>query len=155
MTSEVLSDITLTAFRGLERDEVETLCRFANNRSLPQGKVIFTQNTAAEHFYLIRSGRVSVEVPALYGEPLRVQTVNPGEILGWSWLIPPYRWHFNAEALEDTELTEFDGKAILDLCEKNKEFGYSVFKFFSALMSERLQAARASMMDEWGQGGGI
>jgi CRP/FNR family cyclic AMP-dependent transcriptional regulator len=88
-------------------------------------------------------------VPALVGPLLELQVLGDNQMLGWSWLIPPYRWNFSARAVEDTELLEFDGQAILARCEKDPKFGYELLKRFTTLMSERLNAARLKMMDQW------
>jgi CRP/FNR family cyclic AMP-dependent transcriptional regulator len=111
--------------------------------------VLFQQGKVADKFYLVLKGQVSVQVPALVGPPLELQVLGDNQILGWSWLIPPYRWNFMARAVEDTELLEFDGHAILARCEKDPKFGYELLKRFTALMSERLNAARQKMMDQW------
>jgi len=76
-------------------------------------------------------------------------TLGEDQVLGWSWLIPPYRWNFLARAVEESDLLEFDGGAILARCEEDPKFGYELFKCFAALMSERLAAARQKMMDQW------
>ena len=70
-----------------------------------------------------------------------------GEVLGWSWLIDPYKWDFQARVEEDADLLEFDGAAVLENCEKNHNFGYAILKQFTELMSERLTGARRRMMD--------
>ena len=78
-----------------------------------------------------------------------MQIVGEDQLLGWSWLIPPYQWNFLARAVEDSELLEFDGKAILAHCEKDSKFGYELLKRFATLMSDRLNAARQKLMDQW------
>ncbi len=110
---------------------------------------MFQHGNRADKFYLLRNGKISIQVPALMGPTLEIQTLSEDQILGWSWLIPPYRWSFQARALEDSDLLEFDGSAILARCEEDPNFGYELFKRFAALMSERLDAARQKMMDEW------
>ena len=75
------------------------------------------------------------------------------QVLGWSWLIPPYKWNFQAMPEEDSELLMFDGKTILAKCEKDPRFGYELLKKFAGLMSVRLDAARQKMMDEWNPAG--
>jgi len=116
---------------------------------LKEGNILFHQGERADKFYLLREGQISVYVPALLGPTLKIQTLREDQILGWSWLIPPYRWTFQALAVEDTTMLEFDGKAILAHCEEDTTFGYELIKRFAALMSERLEAARRKMMDQW------
>lgn len=136
-------------FKGLNEDFITLLSEYATERQVKKGEVLFQPGKPANRFYLLRNGRVSVQVPALVGPALELQVLGENQILGWSWLIPPYRWNFLARAVEDTDLLEFDGSAILERCEKDPKFGYELFKRFTALMSERLDAARQKMMDQW------
>ncbi len=136
-------------FSGLDRDSMAFLSNSAAERQIEKGDVLFKQGERADKFYLLLSGQVSVQVPALMGPALEIQNLGKDQILGWSWLIQPYRWNFMARAMEDSELLEFDGAAILARCEENPRFGYELLKRFAALMSERLNAARQKMMDQW------
>ena len=136
-------------FKGLNEDFITLLSDYATERKVKKGEVLFQPGKPANRFYLLCNGRVSVQVPALVGPALELQVLGENQILGWSWLIPPYRWNFLARAVEDTDLLEFDGSAILERCEKDPKFGYELFKRFTALMSERLDAARQKMMDQW------
>jgi CRP-like cAMP-binding protein len=140
-------------FRGLEPRDVEFLAVHAIPRNLEPGEILFEHGQQADRFYLIREGRITVGVPAIEGPSLEVQTLGAGEILGWSWLIPPYRWNFRGQVVEAAEVVAFDGKAILERCETDPAFGYPLMKRFSSLMSERLEAARRKLMDEWNPAG--
>ena len=136
-------------FSGLDDSFVKFLSNSAAELQIKKGEVLFKQGTHADKFYLLRNGQVSVQVPALMGPSLEIQSLGEDQILGWSWLIPPYKWNFNARAVEDSELLEFDGAVILARCEEDPKFGYELFKRFAALMSERLDAARQKIMDQW------
>ena len=136
-------------FSGLSEGYVKLLSEFATEKHVDKGIVLFQQGRSADKFYLVRKGQVSVQVPALVGPPLELQLLGENQMLGWSWLIPPYRWNFLARAVEDSELIEFDGAAILARCEEDPKFGYELFKRFTALMSERIDSARQKMMDQW------
>ncbi len=136
-------------FMGLDESFIKFLADNATELTIKEDKVLFQQGKTADRFYLLRSGQISVQVPALVGPTLELQLLGANQILGWSWLIPPYRWNFMARAVEDTDLLEFDGSAILDRCEKDPRFGYELFKRFTALMSTRLEAARQKMMGQW------
>jgi len=113
------------------------------------GQILFLQGERADKFYVVRSGRISIQMPAIMGPTLEIQTVDEDQVLGWSWLISPYRWNFQTKAEEDSELLQFDGTAILARCEQEPKFGYELLKKFAGLMSVRLNAARLKMMDEW------
>lgn len=134
---------------GMKSEFTKFLADHAQRRSLDRDEVLFRYDTAAEHFHLVVSGKIAIEVAAIEGPPLELQELGPGAILGWSWLIPPYRWHFQARAKDTSEIIEFDGQAVRDRCENDAEFGYEILKRFSALMSERLSSAREQMMEEW------
>ena len=136
-------------FSGLDQDLLEFLSSTATQRKVEKGDVLFKQGEPADKFFLLLSGQVSVQVPALMGPVLEIQNLGKDQILGWSWLIQPYRWSFMARVIEDSELLEFDGAAILARCEEDPRFGYELLKRFAALMSERLDAARQKMMDQW------
>ncbi len=136
-------------FKGLERSHLEFLAQCAQERELAQNELLFRHGDAAKNFYLLRSGQIVLEVPAISGPTLEVQHIGAEQILGWSWLIPPYRWGFNARALEPVTLWEFDGAAVIRRCEEDSAFGYAILKRFSALMSERLEVARQRMIDHW------
>jgi CRP-like cAMP-binding protein len=136
-------------FSGLDANFMKFLSSSVKELRIKEGHVLFQQGKPADKFYLVREGQVSVQVPALMGPTLELQVLGKDQILGWSWLIPPYRWNFHARALEDSYLLEFDGSAILARCEEDPKFGYELFKRFAALMSARLDAARQKMMDQW------
>ncbi len=136
-------------FSGLDGSFVKFLSSVATERQIKKGDVLFQQGKRADKFYLLRHGQVSVQVPALMGPVLEIQNLGEDQVLGWSWLIPPYRWSFQARAMEDSDLLEFDGSAILAHCEEDPHFGYELLKRFASLMSERLDAARQKMMDQW------
>jgi CRP/FNR family transcriptional regulator, cyclic AMP receptor protein len=136
-------------FSGLAPELIGFLAEHAVAKRLKADDVLFRHGDDARHFYLIAEGSVSVEVAALEGPPLELQELGPGAVLGWSWLIAPYKWSFQARATAPTEVVEFDGTAILARCDKDPLFGYELMKRFSALMSERLRFARQKMMEEW------
>lgn len=151
MTQQSIEDYLNTHpfFSELEKQSKKFLSDTAGVVNIEQGDVLFKLGNSADKFYLLKSGEISVQVPALEGPSLEIQKLKAGQLLGWSWLIPPYRWNFQARALEDSELLEFDGSIILAHCEEEPAFGYAVLKLFAGLMSERLDRARQKMMDQW------
>jgi CRP-like cAMP-binding protein len=122
-------------------------------REIKRGQILFRQGEKADKFYVIRSGCISIEMPSIMGPTLNIQNVGKDKVLGWSWLIQPYKWNFQTEAEEDSMLIEFDGAALLTQCEQEPKFGYQLLKKFAELMSVRLNAARQKMMDEWNPDG--
>ena len=136
-------------FAGLDAEEIDFLTEHCVERQFAAGQVLFHQGDSAKSFFLIRDGHVALEIPAIEGPSLELQDLGPGRIVGWSWLIPPGRWTFQARAGTAVDLLEFDGEAILARCEADPRFGYNLSKRFSELMSERLRFSRKKMMDEW------
>ncbi len=136
-------------FKQLSDALIQQLTDAGRVLSYKEGEHLFAQDQQADHFYIVLNGDVSVEIPAIYGPPLVVQSLQDGNILGWSWLIPPYLWTFEAIAEKETEVIEFDGVKLRKACEQNHELGYELMKVFSGLMSERLHEARRKMMETW------
>lgn len=136
-------------FGELPAEAREFLAAHGKARRLKDNEVMFHFGEHASRFYLVVAGHVSVEVAAIEGPSLQLQDLGPGMVLGWSWLIPPHRWAFQARAKTPVEVVEFDGDAVLEHCEADPAFGYALLKRFSALMSERLHQARQRMIEEW------
>jgi len=136
-------------FSEFSDDSLKFLCECSSTREIKKGQILFLQGEHADKFYVVRSGRIFLQMPAIMGPTLEIQTVDEDQVLGWSWLISPYKWNFQTKAEEDSELLQFDGVAILARCEQDPKFGYELLKKFAGLMSVRLNAARQKMMDEW------
>lgn len=101
----------------------------------------------AHAFYLIQSGHVAIDVPATGGGPATIQTVGPGEVVGWSWLLPPHRWQFDARAADAVGGIAFDAEWLRDQCDQNHELGYHLLKQLLAVVSGRLAATRRQLLD--------
>ncbi len=136
-------------FQSMSGKLIQKLADASRVLSFRQGEHLFRQDQSARHFYIVISGRVSVEVPSIYGPPLVVQTLGEKDVLGWSWLFPPYRWTFEAISNSDTEVIEFDGEGLRKTCDEDPELGYELMKCFATLMSDRLHEARTKMMETW------
>ena len=103
------------------------------------GEVIFHEGEIANRFYLIQRGKVCVETRAGEADSIPIQMIEPGDVLGWSWLYPPYYWHFGAYAVEPTEAIFFYGTRLRERCEEDHELGYELMKRVSAVLLQRLQ----------------
>ena len=136
-------------FSGLRPEFIELLANCATERQIDAGQILFRHGERASKFYLIRSGCIGIEIPAIAGPAIKVQSLGPNQVLGWSWLIPPYQWNFQASAELKSDLFEFDGERVLARCEEDAQLGYEVLKRFASLMSERLDAARQRLMEQW------
>lgn len=140
-------------FSEFSDDILMFLSECTSTLEIKKGDILFRQGEKANKFYVIRNGRISIQMPAIMGPTLEIQTLGKDQVLGWSWLISPYQWSFQTKAEEDSEVLQFDGTAILARCEQEPKFGYELLKKFAGLMSVRLDAARQKMMDEWNPAG--
>jgi CRP-like cAMP-binding protein len=110
------------------------------------GAVILREGEIANRFYLIESGKVVLESGQGFGQPVVVETIVAGDMLGWSWMFAPYVWQFTARAIEPTNAIFFYGTILREYCEKNHSLGYELFKRIAPVMLRRLQAARQKML---------
>jgi len=134
-------------FKGLERPYLELLVGCASRVRFNAGEVIFRESEPANLFYLIRRGKVAVETFSPNRGSIIIQTLGEGQVLGWSWLIGPYRRRFDARAVELTRAIALDGECIRDKCEEDYHFGYELMKRVAQLMDQRLQATRLQLLD--------
>jgi CRP/FNR family transcriptional regulator, cyclic AMP receptor protein len=131
---------------GLNHEQLTLLADCALPAHFQAGEIIFRERETADRFYLITGGRVVLESGAEYGEPVVIETIEPGDVLGWSWMLPPYRWHFTARAVEPTEAIFFAGPILRQYCDRDQLLGFELHKRISAVMMKRLQAARTKML---------
>jgi CRP-like cAMP-binding protein len=111
-----------------------------------KGQTILREGDFANRFYLIESGRVVLESGESLGEPVMVDTIGSGDLLGWSWMFQPYVWRFTARAAEPTGAIFFYGTILREYCERDHSLGYELFKRVTPIMLRRLQAARTKML---------
>jgi CRP/FNR family cyclic AMP-dependent transcriptional regulator len=141
------------AFAGLETGQLELVAGCAHNEHVPAGALLLREGEPADTFYLLRTGLVVLELHAPGREPLRIQTLSGGEIVGWSWLFEPYRWQMDARALEDCRVVALDGACLRGKAEQDHELGYRLMRRFAASLVDRLQATRFQALDLYGGGG--
>jgi CRP-like cAMP-binding protein len=137
---------------GLSKHHIRLLIDCAMLTRFGAGQRIFRTGETANRFYLIESGQVVLEAVAMGESPVPIDTVTAGGLLGWSWLFPPYLWHFDARATEPTTAIFFYGTVLREYCEKEPALGYELFKRMSEVMIKRLQSARDRLSDAM-QGG--
>jgi CRP-like cAMP-binding protein len=131
---------------------IQLLVECASNVRFDAGETILRQGEEANLLYLIRQGRVALEIPDSPRGPIIVQTLGEGDVLGWSWAITPYRWHFDARAVELTRAVALDGKCLRNKCELDHDLGYEVMRRVTHVMEHRLQATRLQLLDIYGAG---
>jgi CRP-like cAMP-binding protein len=133
--------------KGLKPEHLKILVGCASNVRFNAGQFLFREGEEANEFYMIREGKVAIQIHGAERGPITVQTIGEGEVLGWSWLIPPYYWRFDAQALELTRAITLDGKCLRTKSEEDREFGYQLLKRFAGIAVERLEAARLQLLD--------
>jgi CRP/FNR family transcriptional regulator, cyclic AMP receptor protein len=131
---------------GMSAQHIRLLADCAMRSHFRGGETVFREGETANRFYLIEHGKVALESSTL-GEPVKIDEIHDGDLLGWSWLFPPYAWHFSARALEDTTAIFFYGTVLRDYCEKDHSLGFELFKRMSVVMLRRLQAARQKLLN--------
>ena len=137
-------------FHGLEERHLELITGCAKNVRFDADSQIFREGDQADCFYLIRDGLVAVQLAIPHRGLTTVQTVSEGEVVGWSWLFPPYRWHFDARAQQPTHALAFDGKCLRTKCEQDHDLGYEMFRRFMFIMTVRLESTRLQLLDIYG-----
>jgi CRP/FNR family cyclic AMP-dependent transcriptional regulator len=131
---------------GMHRTHLRLLADCAMASHFKKGQTILREGEFANRFYLLESGNVVLESGSGFGEPVIIETIGPGDLLGWSWMFPPYAWHFTARAIEPATALFFYGTILREYCEKDHSLGYELFKRMSMVMMKRLQAARKQML---------
>jgi CRP-like cAMP-binding protein len=133
--------------QGLQPEHVDLIVGCATNVRFEPGEFVFRAGDEANHFYVVRSGRVSVEVMAPQRGAITIETVGDDDLLGWSWLIPPFQWHFDARALNLTRAIALDARCLRGKCDADPRLGYELLKRFSHVMEQRLEATRLQLLD--------
>lgn len=137
-------------FAGLSPSAVELIAGCASNVHFAEGDHIFDEGKPANIFYVIRHGRVALEVYSPTKGPLVIDTMNEGQVLGWSWLVPPYRYFADARAVTPVSATAVDGACLRGKCEADAELGYQLLKRVTTVMYHRMQSARIQMLNLYG-----
>ena len=136
--------------RNLEPAYLALVAGCASNVRFEPGELLFREGEEANAFFIIREGKVSVEIFSAERGSLIIDTLGEGDVLGWSWLIPPYNWHFDARAIDRTRAIALDGKCLRTKCEQDHHLGYELLKRFADIIEQRLQATRLQLLDVYG-----
>ena len=131
---------------GMSRDQLSTLAEAARDVSFPARHRLFEDGGSAARFWLIQSGHVWLDLHVPGEGPVVIETIGMGELLGWSWLFPPYRWAFGAVAVTPVEAFEFDAPAVRELCAADPGLGYEFNQRVSRVLAKRLQATRIRLI---------
>jgi CRP-like cAMP-binding protein len=131
----------------------ERLLRLGRDVSFPAGALIFEEGGCADRFWIIRGGSVALSLHVPGRRPPTVETLGPGDLLGWSWLFPPYEWHLGAEARGTVRADEFDAATVRVLCGEDLALGYGLAQAVAGVIADRLKATRLRLLDLYGPPG--
>jgi CRP/FNR family cyclic AMP-dependent transcriptional regulator len=137
-------------FKGMPGVFCDLICDCATIEQFEAGAYVFHEGDPANHFYLIRHGKVALEIKAPERGSIVVQTVRAGEILGVSWLVPPYRLTCDAKAVELTRTITVNAACLREKCDEDHDFGYEMMQRFMPIMVQRLNATRLQLLDVYG-----
>jgi CRP-like cAMP-binding protein len=131
---------------GMNRTQLALLTDCAMPVHFKKGQTIFREGEMANRFYLIESGKVVLESGDGLGKPVLIETIGAGDLLGWSWMFPPYTWRFTARAAEPTAAIFFYGTILREYCERDHSLGFELFKRMAPVMIKRMQNAREKLV---------
>ena len=137
-------------FVGLDEAALDLIAGCATNLHVHPGTYLFREGEPADTFYVVRRGRVALEVHEPAGGARLLDTVEDGEELGWSWLVPPHRWFLDARAIDEASLISIDGKCLRGKCDEDPVLGYALMQRVARVMYHRLQSARVRLLDVYG-----
>ncbi len=138
-------------FSGLAGDDLDLIAGCGTNVHFDPGASLAREGEQADVFYLVRAGKVALEVSVPDGGALVVETLGPGEVVGWSWLFPPHRWTFDVRAVEVTRAVALDGACLRGKCDEDPRLGYELMQRFARVMGDRLRATRLQLLDVYGR----
>ncbi|MET8569505.1 cyclic nucleotide-binding domain-containing protein [Streptomyces sp. NPDC004783] len=131
----------------------DRMMRIAREVSFPAGTRLFEEGRRADRFWVVKSGTVTLDLHVPGRRPAVIESLGHGQLLGWSWLYPPYQWHLGAETLSPVRAWEFDAADVRAMCEEDPEFGRAVAVWVGSVVAHRLHAARVRLLDLYGPNG--
>jgi CRP/FNR family cyclic AMP-dependent transcriptional regulator len=142
-----LTDVQHPFLAGMNPKNREICLCGAKEKDFAAGEVIFREGEPANALYLIESGEVALEARSA-GKTTLIETLKKGDVLGWSWLFPPFAWHFQARATQPTRTICCDGGHLLVRAEEDPNFGYDLMRRISQILVHRLQATRKQLVKQ-------
>lgn len=144
LTADALA--THPFLHGMSCDQLTVLAGAASDVAFPAGHRLFEDGGHANRFWLIQSGQVALDLQVPGQGPVQIEAIGLGELLGWSWLFPPFRWAFGAVAIRPVRAFEFDGRAVRARCESDPILGYELTRRLTRVIAHRLQATRVRLI---------
>lgn len=139
-------------FEGMDDEAMALIAGCAANERFDAGQYIFREGQPADKFYMVRHGSVALEVRTPGRDSIVLQTCDDGDVMGWSWLVPPFRWQWDARSVKLSRLVSFDAICLRGKLDADPALGYAMYKRFVRIIAERLSHARLQMLDLYGDG---
>lgn len=137
-------------FAGLNAGAIRLIAGCASNVHFAEGEFLFEEGHEANQFWVIRRGRVAMQLESPGQGAIVTDTMDEGEVVGWSWLVPPYRFFADGRAVTPVSATALDGACLRGKCEADPELGYQLLKRVTSVMYQRLQSTRIRLLDLYG-----
>lgn len=155
MTTEI-ADLVAShpLLAGLPGNAVAQVAGCARNVAFAPGELLLAEGDPADTLFLVRRGRVAVEIHAPNRGPIVIETIGPGGTIGWSWLVPPYRWQFDARAVDPVGAVAVDAACLRAKADADDALGHQLVSRVAGVLLERLQATRMRLLDLYGADGG-
>lgn len=141
-------------FADLPEADLDLIAGCGTNLRWRPGEVLVHEGAHADTFYVLRRGKVAIELHAPHHRSIVLATHGPGEVVGWAWLVPPHRWPYDVRAVEDTSAVALDGACLRGKCDADTDLGYRLMQRFARLASDHLQATRLQLLDLYGSPAG-
>jgi CRP/FNR family transcriptional regulator, cyclic AMP receptor protein len=136
--------------RGMRAEQAVRLNDAACYVSMPSRHRIFDEGGAADRFWLIETGQVALDLHVPGHGPVIIETLGRGDVIGWSWLFPPFEWLLGAVTMQPTQAFELNGRAVRNMCDADPVLGHEITHRLITVMVRRLQANRIRLLDVYG-----
>jgi CRP/FNR family transcriptional regulator, cyclic AMP receptor protein len=141
------------AFNGMSQEHLALIAGCAQNKTFEDGSYLMREGDPADTFHVVRRGRVALEIFVPQRGAVTLETVEGGDLVGWSWLTPPFRVHMDARAVGTAHVVAFDAACLRGKADEDPVLGYELMRRFIPVIVERLQATRVRMLDVYGHVG--
>ncbi len=152
MTKQEASVLGAQPFlRGMAPAQLAELAGLCEHVTVPAGQRLFDEGSTADRFWIIDAGQVTLDASVPGRGRVIIETLGRKDVIGLSWMQPPYQWRFGAVATQPTQAFAFDARAVRSACDRDPVLGYELSRRFSAVVVRRLQATRARLLDAAGR----
>ncbi|GAA3019900.1 Crp/Fnr family transcriptional regulator [Streptomyces fulvorobeus] len=138
------STLKITSLPSAHREHLLSL---GNDVRFPAAQRLFVEHTAADRFWILKTGAVTLDAQLPQRRRAEIETLGSGELVGVSWLFPPFEWELGAETLSPVRAHEFDASQVRSLCQSDPAFGFAVSQWVGRVLTRRLHATRGRLLD--------